>query len=356
MKKFMVLFFAIAMVVAFTVPSYAEFTYSFKGDARMNTYSVNQSKDYYLNTTGDDDRDTTWSKENVLSRFSITAKSENIKGYIELRPHTTSFVRHWFGEWDFGAGKLLVGKTWAPATFFTNNQNFAANLISGYGNLNYLNARIDQIRLTFGDLVIGFVDPSNGAVVPTGLAGADLDVTWPTIEATYTLKLDPVKLMFAAGYKTYDVSVTGGNSYSVDSYFVGASAYLNFGPMYANLEGHWVQNADNYGLNYLTVDAGAKFVSGEIKDNTGYGYLAAVGYKINDMLSAEAGYSHLEGKDDIGGITADDASMYYVMLPIEVAPGVTISPEIGKVDEGKDRLNADQGDYTYFGATWKIAF
>jgi hypothetical protein len=351
MKKFLVLFFAIAMVVAFTVPSYAEFTYSFKGDARMNTYSVNTSKEY--NGTTDDDRDTTWSKENILSRFSITAKSENIKGYIEIRPNVGSFVRHWFGEYDFGAGKLLVGKTWAPATFFTNNQNFAGNLIAGYGNLNYLAARVDQIRLTFGDLVIGFVDPSNGL---SNLGLTSTDVTWPTVEATYTLKLDPVKLMFAAGYKTYDAVNAANTSFSVDSYFVGASAYLNFGPMYANVEGHWVQNADNYGLNYPTVDAGAKFSGGQVKDNTGYGYLAAVGYKISDMLSAEAGYSHLEAKNDLPGATADDASMMYVMLPITVAPGVTISPELGKVDEGKSGANVDQGDYSYFGATWKIAF
>ena len=46
MKKFLVLIFALAMVVAFTVPTYAEFTYSFKGDARMDTYSVDRSKEH----------------------------------------------------------------------------------------------------------------------------------------------------------------------------------------------------------------------------------------------------------------------------------------------------------------------
>jgi hypothetical protein len=82
----------------------------------METYRVSQSEQF--TGTGRDDTGTIWARDSVLSRFSITAKSENVKGYIEIRPNTGSYVRHWFGEWDFGAGKLLVGKTWTPTTFF----------------------------------------------------------------------------------------------------------------------------------------------------------------------------------------------------------------------------------------------
>jgi hypothetical protein len=349
MKKFLVFVFAIAMVVAFAVPSYAAFTYTFKGDARMNTYTV----DVDPGGGAQSDRDTTWAKENVLSRFSITAKSENIKGYIELRPHVTSYVRHWFGEYDFGAGKLLVGKTWAPNTFFTNGQNYAANGISGYGNLNWAAARIDQIRLTFGDLVVGFLSPNTGSTL--GIAGGEVDNTIPTIEATYTLNLDPVKLIFAGGYATYSVD-TGAQDYDVTSYVVGLAAFFNFGPAYLNLEGHISQNGTNYGLNYASIDGGANFSGNEVKDNDGYGYLGAIGYKINDMLTIEAGYSYVQGEDDLPNVQEDDASWMYVMLPITVAPGVTISPEVGKIDEGESAARVDQGDTTYIGATWKIAF
>ncbi len=352
MKKFIVFIFALAMVVAFTVPTYAEFTYSFKGDARMDTYSVDRSKE--ITGFNDSNRDTLWAKDNTLSRFSITAKSETIKGYIELRPNVASYVRHWFGEWDFGAGKLLVGKTWAPATFFTNGQNFNANGIAAYGNLNWAAARVDQIRLTFGDFVLGFVSPATQS--DPGVTGfQDIESTIPTIEAVYTLKLDPVKLMFAGGYASYNAD-SATESYSVDCYFVGASAYFNFGPMYANVEGHISQNGTNYGLNYAPIDGGANFAAGEVKNNDGLGYLIAVGFKINDMMTVEAGYSYVEGEDDLPGVTADDASWMYVMMPITVAPGVTISPEIGKIDEGKNSANVDEGDTTYFGATWKIAF
>ena len=308
------------------------------------------------NITGfnDSNRDTLWAKDNTLSRFSITAKSETIKGYIEIRPNVASYVRHWFGEWDFGAGKLLVGKTWAPATFFTNGQNYQANGIAAYGNLNWAAARVDQIRLTFGDFVLGFVSPATQA--NPGVPGfQDIETTIPTVEAVYTLKLDPVKLMFAGGYASYNAD-SATESYSVDAYFVGASAYFNFGPMYANVEGHISQNGTNYGLNYAPIDGGANFANGEVKNNDGLGYLVAVGYKINDMLTVEAGYSYVEGEDDAPGVTADDASWMYVMMPITVAPGVTISPEIGKIDEGKNSANQDEGDTTYFGATWKIAF
>jgi len=360
MKKFLVFVFAIAMVVAFAVPSYAEFTYSFKGDIRYETFSVNQSEQF--TTTGRDDTDTRWSKDNILSRFSVTAKSENIKGYIELRPHVSSYVRHWFGEWDFGAGKLLVGKTWTPTTFFTNSQNFNSNGIAAYGNLNADAARVDQIRLTFGDFVIGFLDPTMGDRTTLGVAGGEVDYTIPNIEGTYTLKLDPVKLIFAAGYGSYSID-TATVDYDVDSWFAGASAYFNFGPVYLNLEGHLASNGQQYGLNYGDTDAGIRRIdgdavisAGEVKDTDSYGYLAAAGFKINDMLTVEAGYSYLQCEKDVPGLQEDDASWYYIMLPITVAPGVTISPEFGKIDEGKDENGADQGDRTYFGAYWKIAF
>jgi hypothetical protein len=362
MKKFLVFIFAIGLVLAFTVPTYAEFTYSFKGDVRMETYSVTRSKEF----TGfsDDDTDTTWSKDNVLSRFSVTAKSDNIKGYIEIRPNVGSFVRHWFGEWDFGVGKLLVGKTWTPATFFTNSQNYYSNGIAAYGNLNADAARVDQIRLTFGDFVLGFLDPSMGARTTLGVPGAiNTDITIPNIEATYTFKLDFVKLQAAAGYGTYSID-TGTQTYDVDSYFIGAEALFNFGPMYANIEGHIASNGYQYGLNYgdaiganrINGNAVYEASSNSIKDNDSTGYLAAIGYKISDMLKVEAGYSHLNCKQDISGANDDDASWYYVMLPITVAPGVTIAPEIGKIDEGKGPTGLNQGDQTYAGATWTIAF
>jgi hypothetical protein len=359
MKKFIVLIFALAMVVAFSVPTYAEFTYTFKGDARMETYRVSQSEQF--TGTGRDDSGTIWAKDNVLSRFSITAKSENIKGYIEIRPNVGSFVRHWFGEWDFGAGKLLVGKTWTPTTFFTNGQNYLSNGIAAYGNLNADAARVDQIRLTFGDLVIGFLDPTMGSRTTLAVPGGETDINIPNIEGTYTLKLDPAKLMFAAGYGSYTID-TAAADYDVDSYFVGVAALMNFGPVYFNVEGHIASNGFQYGLNYgdaigaNRIDGNAVFSGGEIKDTDSYGYLAAIGFKINDMLTVEAGYSYLECEKDVAGLQADDASWMYVMLPITVAPGVTIAPEIGKIDEGKDENGADQGDQTYFGATWKIAF
>jgi len=362
MKKFLVFVFALAMVVAFAVPSYAEFTYTFKGDARMETYSVTQSKEFV--GANEDQTDTRWSKDNILSRFSITAKSENIKGYIEIRPNVGSYVRHWFGEWDFGAGKLLVGKTWTPATFFTNGQNFNGNGIAAYGNLNADAARVDQIRLTFGGLVIGFLDPTMGfhrnyLGVPNAF---DTETTIPNIEATYTLKLDPVKLEFAGGYGTYTINAPG-SDYDVDSYFLGAAASFNLGPVYVNVEGHIAQNGAQYGLNYGDTDAGAnrifgdaQYFNGEIRDNDSYGYLAAVGFKINDMMTVEAGYSYLECELDVPGYQADDASWMYIMLPITVAPGVTIAPEVGKIDEGDGPTGQKQGDRTYFGALWKIAF
>ena len=54
-----------------------------------------------------------------------------------------------------------------------------------------------------------------------------------------------------------------------------------------------------------------------------------------------------------------DRNFYYIVMPITVAKNVTISPEIGKLDNGDTKVlgaTTDNGDQTYYGVYWKIAW
>jgi len=49
----------------------------------------------------------------------------------------------------------------------------------------------------------------------------------------------------------------------------------------------------------------------------------------------------------------------YAMLPITIAEGFTITPEIGVIDKEDHTVagvKTEQGDMTYYGAVWKIHF
>jgi hypothetical protein len=354
MKKLLVILLAVAMVGAFTLPAMAASTFSFKGDARMDTYMVNQDDD--LGPAGESDDDLYWTKQNVLSRLGIKATNENITGYIEIRPNVGSFVRHWFGEWNFGSGKLLVGKTWTPATVFTNASNYRDNIMGRFGNMNWAAARIDQLRLTLldGNLKIGFLSPNTPAL--TGYATNDTDTTLPTVEAAYTLKFDPVKLILCGGYASYDVVDAADDSETVTSNFFGFAAFANFGAAYVKAEAHMSTNEGNYGMNgSQNTDTSADYVAGDVEDNKGLGYQLIVGFKASDTMTVEAGYGFISGEDDSAD-DPDEASMMYVNLPISLAAGVTLTPEVGVIDYMDDDAGNAEGKETFYGATWKISF
>jgi hypothetical protein len=369
MKKLIVVFAVLLMAIPASAADW-----SFSGDARMMTYSVDVSKE--LSGLGRDDTDTMWQKSDVLSRFTATVKSGDVMGYIQLRPLVANPFRHWFGEWNFGAGKLLVGKTWAVNTYFTNNQNFNENYYGAFGNLNDIRARVDQIRLTFGGLQVGFLTPYTGrgngfntlASDAVG-SGTDTDVTIPLIEVGYTFKLDTMQFKINGGYQTYDidfaaVGAASDQTESVDSYLIGGAWLANFGPAYVNLEAHYGQNLGNMGQNIFTDQYADVNASNKILDNTGYAYNITVGFKVNDMITIEGGYGYIYGEDDFPSPATSDqkedsAIAYYIQVPITLADGVFIIPEYGKFDFDERDLGAgvvDQGDITYWGATWKIAF
>jgi hypothetical protein len=370
MKKLIV----VLAILALAVPASAA-DWSFSGDARMQTYSAEFSKE--LSGLGRADTDTVWAKSDVLSRFTATVKSGDVMGYIQLRPLVANPFRHWFGEWDFGSGKLLVGKTWAVNTYFTNNQNFNENYYGAFGNLNDIRARVDQIQLKFGGLQIGFLTPYTGRgnglntlASDTTVGRVDADVTIPLIEAGYTFKMDTMSFKINAGYQTYDadyaaVGAASDDTHSIDSYLIGGAWMANFGAFYANVEAHYGQNMGNMGQNIFT-DQYADFdANGKVADNTGYAYNLTLGFKINDMFTIEGGYGYIYGEDDVAGWTSDqkedDATAYYVQFPITLAEGVYLIPEVGKFDFGDRDLQdgngkVDQGDVTYWGANWKIAF
>ena len=354
MKKLFILFVAVAMVAFFTVPAAAS-DWSFKGDARMDTYTHTVSKE--ATGTGYDDTDTTWKKNDVLSRLGITAKGENVVGYIELRPNTGSFVRHWYGSWTFGSGKLLVGKTWAPLTMFSNAQNNSSNKFGQFGNIEWAAARIDQIRLTFGGLVLGFLSPGTASSV-VGAAVSDTDTTIPTIEAKYTFKFEPVTLTLMGGFASFDLVDATDQSQSVDSYVVGFDVKANFGAAYIKANAHTAVNGKNYGLNYGSVSGNALYDGTKVTDVDSFGYVAVVGFKASDTMKFELGYSALETEVDLSGAKADDSSVMYLQASFTLAPGVYIIPEAGIYDYGDSAgaVQTDQGDATYVGATWKIAF
>jgi hypothetical protein len=353
---------AFAMVFGFTVTA-AMADADLYGSIRFRTYWVDKDKNY--SGTGFDDEDLDW-RIGYLSRWGVNYQSGNIKGKLEMDTRDSDGdegsaelgdvrVRHLYGEWDFGSGKLLIGQTFNPCTVYASGIGYYSGGLQRFHSTGLKYFRTSQIRLTFDKLMIAFLTPDT----EQDYAQADIDTTFPRVEARYSFNLDPFKIDVMGGYQTYDVVDALDHEEAVDSYFVGLYAQGNFGPAYVKALVNYRQNGGNYGL-WSVVNERAQWNGNDFDDAEAMGYSAVIGYKFSDKITVEAAYAASQAENtDMAGDPEDDASAYALLVKYSPAPGVIIQPEFIYDDrEESDFIGPDddQGDAYIFGVFWMINF
>jgi len=373
MKKitvFLACLAAFAMVFGFTVTA-AMADVDLYGSVRFRTYWADKDKDF--TGTGYDDEDLEW-RLGHLSRWGVNYKSGNVSGKVELDARATDTatgssmkgeirVRHLYGEWDFGSGKLLIGQTFNPCTVYSSGIGYYSGGIQKFGGLGLEYFRTSQIRLTFDNLVLALLTPDHDEIPDAAPAGGwvDTDTTIPRLEARYSLKLDPVAIDFMGGFQTYDVVDINDHEETIDSYQLGIYARTNWGPAYFKGVLTYAQNGANYGLwSSTVVDQAAVYENGDIDDAECWGGSIVAGLKVNDMLTLEgsAGFASSEN-DDQDLKNEDDAQVYTLLAKITLAPGVIVQPELiyeDRDDRWDNGVKTEQGDAVIAGVFWVINF
>jgi len=385
MKKLFVCFLAVALVCAFTVPAMSA-DWNFYGNTRFQTFSHDRDKEAISATATESDTDTVWLMQNN-SRFGGKVAAGDISGHIEVAAASVSSgstdnigLRHLTGTWNFGAGSLLIGHTWAVITNLLSNQiaNQGQGML-GWGSV--YQGRRDQIRLTFGGLKIGLLSPTTSGLssttgtTPTGYladgtavygakpVNGDVDVTLPKIEVAYRFATDMFWVEPYIGYQTYDrqYSTTTATT-DVTSFIYGAKGKVNFGPAYVGLGLTLGTNPAEYGLAVSATNVvKATLVNNTYEDVDYMEYMGLVGFKMNDMVTFEAGYGEQKMESDPNGIKTEyDRFTYYVNADITLAPGVHVIPEYSKFDNGSKKVtgatDVELGTESYIGAKWQINF
>jgi hypothetical protein len=358
--------------------------WNFYGSARMATFYVSDDfGDGALVTTGaDDDDGTQWDLQGN-SRFGATVKGENISGRIEMG--MTDAVpgggnvssRRVYGEWDFGAGKLKVGKDYTPVSQFISTQTFGADLgLLGIGT--YYGLRQGQIALSMGSFQIAAITQTEGQVVsfaglpnvncPTATAVVnttvgDPDSYFPKIEAKWGMAFDAFNFNLMGGFQYFELEdVVSGvdgttNDIDVTSWVLGADAGFSFGPAYIKGAISYDQNGGNAG--WYSVPGGWDGDDDMNDTNVLQGALVG-GFKMSDMVSFEVGWG-MAMTDNEANAWDDDTLAWsaYGNATIALAPGVYVIPEVGYFDwdeTGLDAANQDLGNEFYLGAKWQIDF
>jgi hypothetical protein len=374
MKKILFFGFAALLLVAFTAPAMAaEKKVSFYGDFRFNTYWYKMSKDYVTNTLGlynpqeKSESQLMYEPDFGDSRFGARFAEGPLSANVELRPVSDSIYRQWWGEYDFGSFQLLIGHTYTPACVAFDMSQFDSESGVLYGDL-MSRLRTNQIRITVPFAMGSFKiaaqnNPENDAEF-TGPAYTNYlkKLTLPEFEACLTVNAGPATVDLFGGYATYKYEDPAGGSESVNSNLWGAKVNVPFGPLYVTAEFYGAKNPANYGeltsssLHYTTklIDT----TTGQTNDSTLKGYGGLLGYKLNDMVTAEFGY--FTEKVERYAQESDDNGTYYLVFAVTPVKGLTIYPEIGVRDEknivAADGTKTKQGKRSYIGAYWKISF
>jgi hypothetical protein len=324
MKKLMVLVAALALVAGSAMTAAAA-DWNFYGSARVATFFQDSDDNYRQALQGN-------------SRIGANVKvSDELTGRFEYGHgggNNTTY-RLLYGEWNFGAGSLLVGQTYSPLCMFPSVQvgvpdlGYDTNLLA-FGGV--YSGREKMLQLKFGGFKI--------AAVPVANAPAGADINFPAIEASYNMKFDAFSLGFAGGYQKYDTAAG-----DVSSYVIAAEAGANFGPAYFKGNVYMGENAGD--LIWINT-GGSTGVGAPGADVDNVGFVLVAGMKANDFASFEAGY----GWAEVDNGAEDEVKSYYLQATLTLAPGVYIIPEIGQVD----MVEAGQPDYTYYGAKWQINF
>jgi len=365
MKKTLVIFAAIALVFGFAATTMAA-DWNFYGHSRMTTfYSTFDQKapSGGMFAQGKSDTDVTWALQGN-SRIGATVSNGDVGGGFEYG--TGVNVRKLYGTWNFGSGTLLVGQTYTPITHFITNQVYNGD--NGLFNVGEVYAgRQPMLQLTFGGLKIAFISPSVAAAGTYGSPAVDTDVMLPKLEANYNYKTDMWFFDVYGGYETYDMVSSTDDSKSVDAYLLGVDGGMTFGAATIKANLYMGQNLVAYGATSATAGlptdaapAGRPVWNGtEFDDDAEYGAVIAFSYKFSDMVGAEAGIGYKKNSLDDAADTEYTNMAYYLQVPITLAPGVFVVPEIGMYDFGDMETNVaktDRGDLTYFGAKWQINF
>lgn len=261
-----------------------------------------------------------------------------------------------YGQWHFGAGSLMVGQNEVPVFQGISGQVVDDDRgLDGLGEFNP--GERAQIRLAVGTLQIAIVEPdvavsiddSGEIVLDDGAA----EVKMPALHVKYGFEgnnWDAGISGAAAKFDYADQSVTSYVAVASMGFTLDRLRLMGQGWMGRNVGNLAAQDVDGSGENGYAVYEG-----GQIHDVDAWGIALAATYVFNDMISMEAGYGYVDldyGDAALFGADDDKVQSYYLNLPITLAEGVTIVPEIGVIDY--DRGGQDK--ISYGGAKWQIEF
>ena len=320
------------------------------------------------------------------SRIKMFMKSDSLQGFVEFGYNVDGGVtaREYWGKYNFGQGWYIqIGQShqlfnipgWSNQVWGGLNNNRHTG-----GDLNMVGLGVSfrpptpKIILGYGGFAFALAKPET--VNDIALTNSDKDTYLPQLQASYDYKADTWNFKLAGAFQTYAINdIVGTKDRNINSWLIDAKAKVFFGPLFiggtASVGQNWANanwgNAGSIASKYFQgkdgnfANAGYWMDGDKVKNTTSWMAAIIAGYRLTEALKFEAGAGY---RYDDNKMWRDSSSIFNVYLNASytVAPGFSITPEIGYIDLGKQIVGKgqpkgkDAGYLWYAGAKWQMDF
>jgi len=399
MKKLLVLGLAALLLVAFSVPAMADVKIG--GIIFTDFYYLNRDKENLFNPQrgAQSYGNTAIQLPNITRLYGRWTNEDNVGMYIEFGlgqgsgalalgssdDNYSAVIRHAYGWWDVNPMfQIMAGHSTTPFSPLNPSQllgtrSGSVNIIGvGYGD--YYAGRFVQVRGTFKfspavKLEIALVDPNGimayGDDFPTNYGAQNTMV--PRIDVSLPLYLGPVHLYPGFLWQNRGVDDPTWNGRPADdnvtTWIATLGGKFGMGPFALSGEFNYGENWGNTrGLAGASMPA--RIASASIKQDNNlnnaetWSWWVDLSYKFGPVApSLIFGMMHSDNTTGIGGMDYDEEAesmMYGISVPITLAKGFTLRPELMWYDDGDlditSQPSQNLGKYSIFGVQFQITF
>lgn len=319
------------------------------------------------------------------STIEMFMRSDNLEGYIEMEydvdGNTVTTSQYW-GRYRFGNGfSVTIGQQHQLFSQFISNQAWGDDL-----NMNSIGtayaAPTPKITLGYGGFSLALSKPDTASFENRYW---NIDTYLPQLQAAYEYSADTWRVKLAGAYQYTKLNKRDQAYYpgqrineNLHSWLLAADGDINFGPLYLALAAAVGQNWSDAGWNdersgldglwsnnelyWRGRSLAYTNASGRVKleDTTSFMLSAVAAYRLTEALRLEAGAGYRYDDNDMHN---DSYKVWnvYLQAAYTVAPGFTVTPEIGYIDFGrysefKGNKSRDFGYLWYAGAKWQMDF
>ena len=346
--KTMIVLLAIA-ALATPVLAADDYKFSVYGSARMTTF--------YDDYDQADDQDLTFDLQSN-SRFGMKASKGAVSGQYEVG--TSGSVRVIKGVYAFDGGKLTIGQTYTPYTFFSEQVHNADQDFIGYGAT--YEGRKPLIAVEF-DNGFGLWAIKNEGM-DSDVSDNDTDADLPKLAISYKGKAGNFSYGANAAYQTYTDAPDTAAEFDVDSYLLTFNGVVDLNPAAISFNLAYGQNAAEFGLGdglygdrERSIDGveGEHVAATEDEDTDFMAGFVQLAFKADDSNTIRLGVGYVEEDNDDYAQTEKRMS-YFIHDQYTIAPGFFVVPEISFYDGMDDADGSDGEESMHIGAKWQINF